>query len=281
MRRPAIHITLETLQEILDLSFKSKKEFKNTEELALEIFKLAKNKGVRGRYLIQADKPTRQKIKRTLEAETPLVEKFNRTLHSIRLSLGHKSASIYKSSKDYLNLKEIAKLVEEFMEQFKLKNSTEAMNEYIKIGLSMMGKRYSLNKFKYYHGKILERYEKMECISNDSTPDDTMKMYKYYLSMMTEYSGIEWKADTIEKYVCMVYAKEEADEEKADYEQWIRAQFEQLAFMEIVPECYQIFGENALIRYSDYVTKNKKKKVKSKSVTNYKSKAEESYFDKI
>jgi hypothetical protein len=81
----------------------------------------------------------------------------------------------------------------------------------------------------------------------------------------------------------MVYARQEADIEGADYDDWIAAQFEGLSFLKSVPELYQLYGQNAKKRYQSYMT-SKGKKTSGRSSTQksvFKSKVEEIYYEKL
>lgn len=253
MRDPFLHIRRSSLIKILkELDFKQP-----INTMADQLFNLAQPYQVRDKYLIVAAtaKSTR-KMQKSLEAENPIIEKFNGILASVRIELKHKRVKpILKMEKDYIMLKEIAKLAYDFAEDFDIKPRSDGYREYCKAGIEMMGRGYALNKFKTYHNSIVEIFTALEALSEDEDVAATLEFYATWQAMMLEYSEL---GDQIyiekepKKYVHMLFGRAQADLQQADYEHWLRAQFEGMAFHSAIPELTQLHGDNAVKRYERY-----------------------------
>lgn len=117
-----------------------------------------------------------------------------------------------------------------------------------------------MNKFKYHKENIFNLYSFSLEIQTDPKKKDTEKFYEIWRDTMLTWSSIDIEITTVEKYVNILYARQEADEAKADYDDWIEAQFQELAWLDVIPELSQLHGVNALERYEKWKVKNKKVK---------------------
>lgn len=233
--------------------------------LAEEIMIGAKDKGVSDFYknFINVKVKTKNKLVRTMEAETPnaTIEEFNRCLMNFRRSVKNKYSTqpiklIQKDSPDYLLLKEVAKIAQDFVEEFDITDKNDGYTEFLTIGYNLMGKKFFLNKYKTYRKKIYDTFRFKVDVVTDERPEDTRRLYGYWQKYMIEYAGLEELIqidNDYSKYVHLVYARDQADDMKADYEDWVVAQFEGLSFMEVVPELYQFYGDGAEKRYERYL----------------------------
>ena len=133
-------------------------------------------------------------------------------------------------------------------------NKRDGMLEYVDIGLGLM-RKYALNRFKYHNDKIFEVFEDKLKVLQDKNKDGTKELSLSYIVTLEAKSGIEMRdvpKDYV-KYSNFVYAREQADECNADYEDWVVAQFTGLEFMDVVPEIHQLHGDNAKKRYESYI----------------------------
>lgn len=262
-RDPSLHVRKSDLIRILsDVNFSRK----SSKEIAEEIFRLAGPYQIKTRYLkiLDLKSKLKSKVEKSLKADEnvpdKLVETFNLLLLTTRKKMNPniKVYPILKDSKDYLMLKEVAKLAHNFAEHFDIVPRKDGYVEYINIGLSKMAK-YSLNRFKYYDSKIVEHFQNKLEVLHDDDRDATMEMYVEWQSIMLEYSGIEEIInieDNYDKFVHIVYARRDADKYSADYNFWIKAQFEELAFLKALPELSQLYGENAYNRFERFLKKS-------------------------
>lgn len=262
MRRdPSIHITKSSLVDILnglEITHRT-----SGVSLADKIFESAQPVQIRDRYLDILNTKAAVKAKvlksQTVDSKIHLdkVEVFHRTLMSYRQSKDFvKVKPISLHDRDYILLKEITAMAYEFVEHFEINNTTDGLLEYIKLGTRFMGKKYGLNKFKTYDKRIYEYFEAYIFVLNDDFKGNTSQFFQLWKDKMLSYHDMMKQAVNIEddyiKYSNMVYGRMEADEMEADYEEWIDAQFEQLKFINTIPELGGFHGENAKNRYIRY-----------------------------
>lgn len=181
------------------------------------------------------------------EKKSKNIDTFNLVLYDERLSLKHVCSMIRKNDVSALKqLSEIVALCEQFCEVFEM-SFLEGCKLYIRYGLQFMNK-YSLNRFKYYHQKIMSHHGEILEISNDENPTLTQLLIDYYLDKIN--FNIE-----VNRYD-FVLCSSQIIENKAKYKQWIDAQFKELEFTGIVPEPNFLHGLNALKRYQKYLLNN-------------------------
>jgi hypothetical protein len=153
-----------------------------------------------------------------------------------------------------LMLKEVAKLAYDFAEDFDIVPREDGYKEFCKLGIGLMGKQYGLNKFKTYAKSINEYFESYVMVIQDDNVEATLEFYSAWQTAMLEAGlGNQIYIDKdYKKYVHIVFARQEADERNANYEDWVQAQFAGLAFANAIPELTQYHGENAANRFEKY-----------------------------
>ena len=148
-----------------------------------------------------------------------------------------------------------------------------------------MGKKYGLNKFKYYKSHIFDLKESLVAIETDENPKGTEEFYEAYRKMMMIYGNLEVDLKNPfnpEKYKHIIFGRQEADENGAKYRDWVKAQFEGLQFLNVVPELSQFYGEKAKERYDRfYVKENKPETVDETKIVDYNSESEQRYWEMI
>lgn len=271
MRRdPVLHIKQSDLITILnEIEYSSRTIGLKLSE---KIFTAAQPYQITDRYLdiLNLKSVAKKKVSRSMEADNVpngLIEKVNLMLIDIRQKLNSRAKvrGITKKSNQYLMLKEITKKAYDFSVHFDIVPKTDGVREFLELGIGFMGK-YGLNRFKTYEERIYEAFEGKLAVLTDPNKEQTRDFYAIWQEVMLEYSGIQEITDIdkdLTKYANMVYARAEADEYDADYRDWITGQFEGLAFLNVIPEVYQMFGEGARNRYSKY----KKDQLSNKSNT--------------
>lgn len=261
IRNPSLHIRKTDLIDILnEMSLGRHTGLK----LANEIFQRAEKFQIKDRYLqlLETKSTTKKKVERSMKADSgvpdKLVEKFNLILTTFRQNANKfgRIKPIGKDSKDYLMLKEVAKLAHDFVEEFDISPVEDGYKEFIAIGFGMM-RKYALNRYKYYAPKISDIFSDKVRVLMDEDKEATSEFYEVWKKVMIEYTNLEDYAEVVKddfaKYSCMVLGREEADAAEADYEDWIVAQFEGLSFLNAVPELTQFYGDGSIQRYERYV----------------------------
>lgn len=263
MKNPSIHISQTTLESIMPEILKC-----NSVETAVNlVFRLTEGKALSNRVIINELKaPARKKLKKTVSAIEGNISNFQRKLIEYRTLVNHRMVKEIKvTDSSYTSLKEIAGIASEFCKDFKLEENT-GYTDFIKRGIKLMGRKYALNKFKYYKDKIYEQYENTLLLKEDADRNNTRKVYSLWKKISEEYSGISQDLCTDDDLVNMLFARQEADDLQAEYEPYLRSQFEGLAFLEVLPSLGALYGVNARSRYrlyeADIGIKGKKEKDK-------------------
>lgn len=258
MRDPSIHITQSTLASLLKDTLELTDQKALT--LAKKLVKKAFDSRVKNRAtIVEKDKAVSKKLKKAVESENDYTEQFNRVLTLNRELAKHNFTPINQTGRDYTTLKEVTLIALEFCKVFNLSPDV-GFGHFIQLGFQLIGKKYALNKFKYHKENIFNLYSFSLEIQTDPKKKDTEKFYEIWRDTMLTWSSIDIEITTVEKYVNILYARQEADEAKADYDDWIEAQFQELAWLDVIPELSQLHGVNALERYEKWKVKNKKVK---------------------
>lgn len=288
-RNPAIHVRLGDFISVL-----TSLGIDNPDKTAMAIFKGCVPFSITDRHVITTkNKVITHRVQRVLDtAKTSAmtVERFNRILDACRREVGHRHVSpIRKGSSQFLMLKEIAYMACEFASRCGIESMDEGCKTYVMLGLGFMrhSNTYGLNKFKTYDDAIYREYESIEMIANDPKPKRTAKFHSIYKEMLLEYAGIERDLSKPVDYVCFVYTRLEADNAGATMEDWLRAQFEELhRIFDSIPSPRQLFSDNAIKRYYDYMKSTKRMDIDEEEITvgdwaNAKTDFEKRYAEKL
>jgi hypothetical protein len=261
MRNPSLHIRRSDLIKVLEKTLNGK--VLDYEKLADKIFETSVPYQVKDRYLVKGNAETVKRAKRTVEASAKVegysAEQFNGLLAALRQQEGHRNMKkISKASSSEWNmLKEVMQLASEFVEAFGFSQVETGYKRFLKIGLDIMGRKFTLNKYKYYASKIHEQYESEKIIEDDDNEEGTLEFWQIWCAKMEEYTTTQMDILKPELFVNMIYGRQEADDAGANYDEWITAQFEELSFLTAVPELTQFHGDNAIHRHKKYKAKMK------------------------
>lgn len=284
MRNPSIHLKKSDLLQVLTEIGYTKED---SIELANDILKVASKYAVKNRvFVYSGTKVERTKIVRSVVSNGADVELFNRILDSVRKQKKHQFVrQILKTDKEYQMLKDIATIAEEYCEMFGYSNKETGFADFCGLGVDLMGKKYGLSKFKYYKGHIFDLKESVVAIETDENKKGTEEFYQIYKKLMVVYANLEVDLKNPfkpERFKHIIFGRQEADENKADYKTWIKAQFEGLQFLNVVPELSQFYGDKAKERYDRaYVQENKPDVVDDTKIVDYKSDGEQKYWEML
>lgn len=265
-KTPTIHITTENLAVILDSL-----GIPHAYQVSGKVLSIAHQQGlqIRNRSLIVGKSGTKKKIERIAKVDnTTVADSFQSILLLKRRQAKHRHiTTIGKTDKDYTMLKSVATIAEEFCDSFGYKDRMLGYGKFCDIGLSLMGKLYGINKFKYHAERIFHIEECLTALKHDTNEEGTSSLYEYWKVALLKYAGLERHISSSSlEYVHFLYARQEADTAKAKYKDWIDAQFEGLAFMGVVPELSQLYSGQSTQRYEAYKA--------SKSISKHTSKKE-------
>lgn len=252
IKDPALHITRTVLEKLL-LEVPAELD---AEGKSWWILQHAKAEALNYRMQPQLSKKTYDKLvhKRTTVNED-YIATFNKVYSQQARELGNMGVDLINAHHtQYDLLKDIAKLAYEFLATFEITDVEEGIKVYCNLGFQLMNKKYALNKFKYYNSKINESYRYYTLLQNDDNKKATKEFILLWKSAMAYYGAeIGLVKLNAEKNVSFLFARQDADAAKADYKDWIRAQFEELAFLSSLPEVSQLHGDPALSRYQKYM----------------------------
>jgi hypothetical protein len=190
-----------------------------------------------------------EKVKLASRSNTGL---FAQMLTLVRRRLHHKGIQTVKpGDKGWLDLKEVTKLATDFCNEFQIELKTGYIS-YIQIAMGMMN-GFSPYKFKNIHANICSRFEAMQEIERDKTPDKTEYAHSYYLARISSKIGYsKGYKDIPEKYVYFVKATKEAHTIGIPIKEFIQAQFEGLEWANGIPAPEQLVTEKAKERVQRY-----------------------------
>lgn len=258
MRKPSIHITLNSLAFIL-----KSLSVEEPHRMAVEIFRQSNELGlqIKNRTLVIAEiKKAMKVVSKTATSNQEEAFEFKGILSMYRRTLRHKMIQdIGVNDKQYSTLKEVANIATQFCEAFKYTDKMQGYLRFCEIGIGIMGKKYALNKFKYYAEDIFEVENNAQAIANDVSPELTNRVYEVWRECLQKYAGIERTMDKKHlHWIHILYTKEAAILHKANIQDWLEAQFEGFAFMNVIPELTQMHTDKAEVRYYTYMANKKK-----------------------
>ena len=250
MRDPAIHIKRSDLVKVfmgmaLDVSAAR----------INDIMREAMKYSIRNRVNVILPANSRKKAERVIDTESEWVDTFNGVYSAVMLENNIKVLPIHKKDPQYLTLKEITRQAIDFCTLYQLPYEA-GFKEYIQLGVTLLNKKYSLYRLKASADWIASTHRDIITIADDPTPELTKKLHTCWLAAMKKYAGVVSDIPLAsDKYVHLVYTKQDAEELKADYDDWMNAQFEKWSYLKSVPEFSQLHGENAKLNYKIYAGK--------------------------
>lgn len=251
MKNPAIHILQSKLIELITEA--KNKKITDPKKLAEYIFYHNPNN-------LQHRKQITLTSKEKVSIYEGDVSVFLQALYNVRSREGKGAyvELINGNSKQYGLAKEIAGIAEKFTLEAK-KERLEGYTLFCEIGINLMGKRFGLNKFKSSALKIFEFLEYKNLVDNDPKQADTIRFYQTYRDKVEKETGVKYPLTPGDymRFICFYWGREQADKAKAKYKDFITAQFEGMKFLDVVPERYNLYGDEAGGRYFRYMANKK------------------------
>jgi len=233
VRNPKLNISLKNFLQIsADIL---------TEQQAIELFKRA-CKFKPEVFIFKTTKKNQEKIEKILRPNN--VSLFNATLTQERLHKKHIFSVIHNSDSEWATLNEIASDALEFCKLYDFEES-QGYSYYIKKGLSFMGNKYALNKFKYYKSKIYEAYNQVQVLSNDPDPNLTDNIYKLFCRVYNIRPNQLYRDKHI---VDFVYIADRVRESNIKYDKYLECQIEFYKNINKIPEPSYFHTQEALER---------------------------------
>ncbi len=165
---------------------------------------------------------------------------------------------IKEGSREWLMLKEVTKLANDFAEAWELPKK-EAYTEYINIALEKMVK-FSINKINSMHQSICETYEAKELMRTDNNLAITERALQYYNEKVN--ARIDFAIDyrkQPDKYMHFIEVAQICVNKGVTPEVYIEAQFEAFSYRDGIPDPAQMVNAKAEERLQKYLYENKPK----------------------
>ncbi len=250
MRDPSIHIKRSDLVNVFKSMFLDVSAARVN-----DIMREAMKYSIRNRINVVLPANSRKKAERVIDTESEWVDTFNAIYSTVMMEKNMRVLPIHKKDPQYLTLKEVTRQAIDFCILFQLPYEV-GFKEYIQLAVTLLDKKYSLYRLKASADWIAATHRDIVAIAEDPTPELTHKMRVSWMNAMKKFAGVTSEITlTSDKYIHLVYAKQDAEELKADYDDWINAQFEKWSYLKSVPEFSQLHGDNAKLNYRIYVGK--------------------------
>jgi hypothetical protein len=267
MRDPAIHIRRSDLLKIFNEVWGAN----ITEEAVTDLFLHARKYSIKNRVQVTTKAKAKKKADRSVESDTNLLEKFNGIYQSCLVAHSIKSMTIGKTSPQFLTLKEVCFAAKEFSDLNTLGYET-GMRLYVEIGIKLLGNKFSIYRLKGTALRILEYYQAKALITSDPNPDGTDDMVTAWVQAVKVFYHTSIALEDDAQRAHFIHAREDADSLKAEYYDWMAAQFEKYLYLGNLPAFSQLYGDNAKLNYQIYMAKSHK---------DNKTKEEQEYFNKV
>ena len=267
MRDPSIHIRRSDLIKILNDVWGLRTDAQEVTKLLDE----ARQYSIRNRIFVITKSQGKKKADSLVETDTNLLNDFNRIYMGCMVSHSIKSLSIGKTSPQYKTLKEVCFNAKEFSDLFGI-GYEEGFKTYVEIGIKLLGIKFGIYRLKGYAQKIVDYFSAKLIIKSDTFSEKTDIMITAYITAVKEFFHSSITLEDDAQRFHFIYARMDADVCKADYYDWVYAQFEKWSYLNSVPAFSQLYGDNAKIIYEMYMAKNHK---------DNKTKEEQEYFTKV
>lgn len=268
MREPSIHTSRQAIKKYLQ-----KNNEINMDNLN-DFMRFCRKYSLDHRSVYITTKRQEDKISKRVKGSIGDANLATEIIYSTRIKLKHIGVTkIKQTDPQWGQIKELTNTINDFCNQFELpkrKGYIEFISWGVKLFMTTKRPNFSF-LIKWFNEKadwIVNEYESSIEIKKDPTPIDTTYIHDIYCNQVSSMTGINtfYKPDSPE-YVHFVRAKEKAQQHDVDYEVYIDAQFEALAFCNGVPKPEDLYGSKARERLVRYLSKNNLI-VKKKSSTN-------------
>lgn len=266
-RDPSVHVKRS------DLSWVLKEFFPELDDIDVNrvMAELRKYSCDNRRITITNDKLKKdaQKVTTSNKGDASLLSEI---IYSVRVKIKHRGiARIKESDKDWLQVKNLAKLINEFCDTFGIEKRSGYI-EYITLAFSKISSMHSyLTKFVNMYESICSEYESKVLLLEDDSPGKTKSIHDDYVELVGSKTGLrESFLDKPSKMLCFFKIKKKCEELNIEPEVWVDAQFNALEYCGGLPSPENMAGEKALERLNKYLFENNiSTKPKAKTTTGF------------
>lgn len=254
MRDPSIHVRKSDLSRVLKSHFGSIPN-KALDEIVIELRKVScDNRAVS----ITNDK-VKKDVSRVLKSNKGDSNMMADIIYSVRIKLKHRGITkLRESDRDWLQLKELTKLVNQFCEEFNL-GKREGYIKYIEMAFPRITTmRAYVSKFINLYESICTQYEAVNQLNLDKSPEETKELHDLFVMKVADSTGIqESYLNKPDKMIAFYNAKELCKELGVELEVFIDSQFGALEWCSGIPTPEALYGDKAKERLNKFLYQNK------------------------
>lgn len=253
-RDPSIHITKSSFVRLL-------KYLEINKFPVDEFFIKARQLSIDARAVVANNAKSTKKINNITLASNGDANLAADILYSVQIQLKHRGVKkIDENNRQWPLCKKLAEVCNTFCKDFNLELRAGYI-KYIKIGFSRMqgNHKNSLNRLISMAQNISDSFQATDEINHDSNRIETAAIHDYYCKVIADRAG--FKVDyhnQPEIYIYFVRLREFCESNDIDYEEWIDAQFEGLAWCNGLPDPDKLLGDKAKSYYAKFQFKNNK-----------------------
>lgn len=257
MREPSIHISRSAIEKFLQENTYITPQ--NLEEFMV----FGRKYSLDHRSLAATNKKIQEKAQRRVKGSIGDAQLIADLLYSTRIKMKHIGVTKIKQSDiQWTQIKELTLVINEFCNQNQL-SKRKGYIEYITLGLKLFQSTKRPNYvfvLKWLNEKadwITEEYKSIKSMKLDDTPEDTRLVHDLYNQRVIEMTGIQnnYSKDPTQ-YKHFIESKKYIDAMDVDYEVFIDAQFDSLAFCNGIPKISDLYGDKAKERLIRYMSTN-------------------------
>lgn len=254
MRDPSIHVKRSTLKVILNDFFEDITD-KDVDSIVQELRKHSCDNRV---FSISNEKAKKdvQRILKSTKGDSNLMADV---IYSVRVKLKHRGIKkINEADRDWLQIKELTKLCNQFCEEFEL-DKRYGYIKYIEMCFpKITSLRAYISKFINMYESICTQYESQGKLSSDKTPEETKELHDLFVNKVADRTGIvESYLTKPDKMMAFYQAKELCNELGIDLGVFIDAQFDALDWCSGIPTPEALYGDKAKERLNKFLYQNK------------------------
>lgn len=259
-RVPSVHLKKTELGTVLTKVFKIHNiKCKNMGMLVNSFMNFAHIYTCNNRKLLVSNPEIAKKALKQAQSPKDDTHRLANELQLTRKRLKHRGITlITPNSRDWLILKTLTTLANEFCEEFGLVKK-EGYRKYWELVIANI-KPFALQRVQSNHLKLVNIYTAVQLIENDLDKNVTLMGYDIYQKEVANQTGIvENLRGSPLLYQYFVQAKDIAMGMGVTIEDYIKAQFEGLSWANAIPTPKQLIGDISKERVKTYMRKHGKK----------------------
>lgn len=248
-RVPSIHISKKTFDKI-------------AKDMGLEIdsdefFILARKYSLDHRTVSISNQKIERDIKKRTLANKGDTDMLADVIYSVRISMKHRGVrKINMQSRDWLQLKQLTGLVNDFCEEFNLEKR-KGYIEYVQLGIKKIQSMSNLvTKLINMYETISKTYSALDELNNWRDMDSIINIHNYYVNTVADKTGImDSYTNKPDKMVIFKRIADQCLELSVNYEDYIDAQFKALDWANDYPSVEALVGDKAIERLNKFLYK--------------------------